>query len=632
MDFGGSRGQSATLGVALLLGMTVISVGLIVVTGGQAIDAVRDQVGARQAENVGDEFSETVIGVARGGADETRARTFDTGGTPLEVYPSRGKIRVSNETGKNIISKPLGTAIIGDQDGQRVVIQGGGVLDTSGEEAVMRAGPQISVRQIPSGGLSLSMDLVRITGTQENGDTVRISQGSVSRLFPTGDRSNPVQSGQFTVTVTSEYYLAWGRYFERTFNVDPAYSPSSSSVSVTFVSENAGSDVSSAVVAGAPNSELVLTGGMSMDSYNSSKSPYVSGNNDGRIVTAGDVRVQGGGELRGSLVAAGNVSLTGGGNISNGLTTGGNLTVTGGSVLSGPVEVGRDLEVTSEIGEDSESNVWVDRDVYVDYGATVNGNLTYGGQLYKPQYMSFDAGEQGPVAVSVNIPDPAPVDDLVNSTINTTASNGNDTALTNISGGNLDCERRADTDGDGSDDTCTVGAGSYYVDSIGTGDDLVLNATEGDITLAVDGDVYLDGDADITVVGDGRVNLYTTGNYTQTGGATVTNAGDNAPQFWLYVRSDNAVSLANNEFVGVVYGPGNDGVANEERHAGATIDVDGGVDVYGALVGDITLASSGVGIHYDSALANEKAVPLPEGSVQVAYLHIYESTAEVTAA
>jgi len=578
------RGQSAVVGVILLLAITVVSVGLIVSLGSVAIDDVREQVRDERAQSVSDEFAETVLRVVRGEAD---ARTFDTGGTRLETGDG-GTIEIYAQGGNRLIHESLGTATVGAGD-ERVVYQGGAVLDVAADgTAAVRSAPSIRFDTDPSvGNLALSVTLVYLTGSVAGEGTVRVEERESRELFPAGGaQRNPIPSDRFRIVVTSEYYEAWGAHFERTY--DPAMVSYDHAANTVTVEEGVES-LTAPVFAGTPNGDLTLTGGVSVDSYNSNETADPNESSSGRVVSAGDVTVQGGGTLTDGLRAGGDVVVRGGSTLSGDVDIDGNLTVTGGGAVgTGSVE----------------GDVAVAGDVSFDWGASFEGNLTYNGSLTdRGGALDGQNVTKGPVSVDVGGTPAATgyIEDRMDAI--RSASEGT-TAIQNCDG------------------TCELDAGDYYLDdlSIDDSEELILNTTDGDVNIAVAGDTDLRGSGGVTVEGDGRVNVYTTGDFEMRGGTSVTNDGRDAPQFWLYLQPDATADLnGGGEFVGAIYGAGEGG-------DGATIEPS--VPVYGALVGDVRFVGGGTEIHYDAALADVRSVPQPPDS----HLHVYEVGLNVTEA
>lgn len=581
-----SRGQSHLVGVVLMLGVTVLTISGMLLVASPMLDEIQASVGTEAATGVASQFQRSATMVAGGGAD---ARRLDTAGTPVRVDPTRGWLRI-DAGGTTLVNETLGTVQF-SRDAPRLVAQGGAILYVTEEGTVLKAGPFIDYREG-----TLDVTLLAFRGNASSTQGVRISAGHTTQVFPDSSAglTNPVETTSFTITVQSSYYRAWGDYLAEQTGATPTYDSTNQTASVTVVPDYPSGPVETGVLAGTPTGTLELTGGVSVDSYNSSLGPYTGGSDAGRVLADGDVVLTGGGELDGGLLTSGNVTVKGGSDLSGPVTAGGDFTLTGGGKTTG------DVHVTG--------------DATVEYGTTFGGNLTYGGTLTDPGNTVSNA-TQGTVVVDV--PPVAPVTAHIDHTVALARDSNDNASIAGLAGGTLDCTTMPDHE-------CEVGSGRYYLDSLALGSDetLVLDTTEGDITLVVDGDVDLTGAATVQTIGDGRVNVYVTGDYRQLGGATVTTPGDHADRFWLYLTPGATADLdGGGRFVGVIYGPGGGG-------PGAHIEPS--VPIYGALVGDIEFVGGGTDIHYDAALATADPVQAPPGTAPVAFLHARVVTVNVT--
>lgn len=578
---GGSRGQSSVIGFVLVVGVAVVAITGILIYGGVALTDAASQANAEKARLSANKFHQ-VAGFVVGGGSESRQ--LDTG-VPVRTDPDRGWFRVSS-AGTVLVNESLGAVSFGPGDGH-AVYQGSALFFPGEEGTRTRQGPQLRYRDG-----TFEVTILSVDGTAAGHDRVAIASDSADRVFPDPDASltNPVESGRFTVTIGSAYYRQWGEHLAAQTGTTPRYDHEAETVSIQLVPDGQGRELEGGVLAGAPNGELVLSGGVRIDSYNSSG----GADEEGAIVSTGDVVLEGGGQVDGDLVAAGDLTVQNGGHLRGDADAGGEFLATGGSLIDGDVRVAADARV--------------------DPGVNYRGTLTHGGSL-------TDSGNEVPDAtrepVNVDVPERPSVAGHV-ALVRDSLRESNDNASTpSIDGGRLDCVH--DVDGTGGNNQCELTSGEYYLDelTLDANEELIVDTTDGDVTIAVDGDVTLEGSGTIEVVGDGRVNVYATGSYSQTGGSTVTTPGDTAGQFWVYLEPGETATLSSGgKFVGVVYGPGGDG-------PGVSIEPSSGQEIYGALVGDVELVGSGARIHYDTALAGERPVEAPEGSVPVGYLRAH---------
>jgi hypothetical protein len=179
-----------------------------------------------------------------------------------------------------------------------------------------------------------------------------------------------------------------------------------------------------------------------------------------------------------------------------------------------------------------------------------------------------------------------------------------------------------------------LGSGTYYLNdiSVDPGDTVLLNTTDGDITIAVEEDIHLQSDATINVTGEGgNVEVYVQATGTSTDevdlepGSEIVNNGDDAPQFRVFGPSNLTVQIGQGSplanYTGVVFAP--PGTAGS-----STVTLDGGV-IYGGIVTGTTVIDNGPGgsIHYDEALDGLSVLERGDSVVRVTYIHA--STNEV---
>lgn len=214
----GRRGQSETLGFALILGFTLISVGAIAMFGGTSLQTTQQNIGAQNAENAMSQFDSRASMVALGDSNNQAVAMGAGQQGTYTVRPDAGWIRVvhEDETGSQEwnYTADLG-AVQYNGDTTEIGYQGGGVWRQD-EGSVMLSPPEFHYR-----GSTLTLPIIQIDGhgSVAGNPTTRVSDGGPgTKIFPTdtanGPSSNPVESGKVTVTVQSDYYEGWARFFE----------------------------------------------------------------------------------------------------------------------------------------------------------------------------------------------------------------------------------------------------------------------------------------------------------------------------------------------------------------------------------------------------------------------------------
>jgi hypothetical protein len=223
----GDRSQSETLGVVLLLGLTILSVGALVAYGGAAIDDTEQTVDMQSAEHALSQLDSKVSLVALSEADRQSVSLGRARQGSYSVHPDNGHITIrhndwNNENGSELIyTESLGE--VRYENGDRVLAyQAGGVWRAQeGGGSVMVSPPEFHYRD-----MTLTLPIIKLSG--EGSSASAASANVASESFPTpiypntsdnytdSERAftNPVQNGTVQIAVQSEYYEAWGSYFE----------------------------------------------------------------------------------------------------------------------------------------------------------------------------------------------------------------------------------------------------------------------------------------------------------------------------------------------------------------------------------------------------------------------------------
>jgi hypothetical protein len=171
----------------------------------------------------------------------------------------------------------------------------------------------------------------------------------------------------------------------------------------------------------------------------------------------------------------------------------------------------------------------------------------------------------------------------------------------------------------GCDSTCELTEGTYYLEEIDldSGEELVLDLSDGNIALAVSGPISVEGDIRVENPDDGRANIYM--DATTLGvrnGAAVTVPDHKSGSLRIYGPPGVEAELSDSRFVGMLYAP-------DSRSQHGTISVTTHAEVFGALVGGETAMKSGGVVHYDSALARSTTLPKNyQSAPRVTYMHV----------
>ncbi|ELZ72949.1 hypothetical protein C457_03271 [Haloferax prahovense DSM 18310] len=213
-----TRGQANMVGVALLLGIGVVAIGLLTASVGGLVDA---QIATADADAAADGFSSLRDGVAAGANDSYPIRVTD--GDLSRVNRS---VRIIPEAGTNRTYDADG--YVADLGGQRVAFVGGAVVRGTGDRAVL-------VTPVP---LSFAGDAAFLTVpvlTADATDGGGLGGGAALRTRTTRTVTDLPTDG-YAVAIETATPVAWERAFEgRGFDTSRADFDSDGTESVVAV-------------------------------------------------------------------------------------------------------------------------------------------------------------------------------------------------------------------------------------------------------------------------------------------------------------------------------------------------------------------------------------------------------------
>lgn len=565
---GNSRAQSETIGVVLLLALTIVGAGVVLTLGSVAVDDVRLGATTGSAEQGMTQFDSKASLVAHGDSESQTVRLGGAENARRTVDSSQGWMEVSvvNVTDGSvetvIMNASLG-AVTYQKDGKTVAYQGGGVWRKTGPgaESVMLSAPEFHYR---GSTVTLPLVLVRSDGTLDERARIN-SAGPTQGRYPNKTRGlqNPLGANKVVVTIHSEYYQAWGQFISQRTGGEVTTYDQNQTVVVDLVSPVAlPTSIGSALSSSAAGDEIDMQGSGSsparIDSYNSSNGNYSkTWTDDGTLLTAGNVEMAGNSEVLGTVRSGGAVSM------------------------SGNAEVTRTVEWTS--------------------GFSATGATAYGDEQKIDGVETADAEEQ--------------LLDNKLGEIETTNNNAGTSAI--------ESEQLNFTSG-----SVTLTDGQYYLDSIDaqSGEKIVLETgTSDEIEIAVANSLQLD-DAKIAVKGNGTVRFYVGDDIQVKDGANVTVPDQRSTGLWVYGDpGDSSITIEGDNsddtrFVGVIYIPSSDDGDVSIKHA----------EVYGAVAGGDMDIQNGATVHYDSALETRNPLPPDAVPLRITYLHVSTTEIEVT--
>ncbi|MFC4405339.1 DUF7289 family protein [Haloarchaeobius iranensis] len=194
---GSGRAQSNVVGVALLLGITVVSLGVLTASIGLAVDA---GTGAADAARVGDDVDDALRPVEVTGEHVGTVRATDG-----QLRTVARDLRVLNESGT--VARLEADALVYETDGHRVAFLAGGVVRGEGSGARLVTEPPVVASPdgevLVVGVATLGADRRTVSFA---GEPVRL------RTNVTHDRRT-LGAGTYRVAIETETPAAWRSYF-----------------------------------------------------------------------------------------------------------------------------------------------------------------------------------------------------------------------------------------------------------------------------------------------------------------------------------------------------------------------------------------------------------------------------------
>ncbi|MEF8884972.1 MAG: hypothetical protein V5A44_07620 [Haloarculaceae archaeon] len=199
--------------------MVIVGMVVVVTAGAAALDETQDGLDTSRAEKALTQFDSRSAMVALGGTSHQGVdlAVGSRGGYRVEPEVGWMNVTVYNATADDhteVLNVTLG-AVVYENGVEAVAYQGGGVWKRTEAGVTMLSPPEFHFRDA-----TLTLPVITVDGSGTLG-----SSAEVTAAGPTGIRypnasadnnfTNPMEDGHVNVTVHSEYYEAWGGYFEQ---------------------------------------------------------------------------------------------------------------------------------------------------------------------------------------------------------------------------------------------------------------------------------------------------------------------------------------------------------------------------------------------------------------------------------
>lgn len=596
-----TRAQTVAIGVVLVFGLVIASSSVVIVFGSSALDRTEEGLSIQRAEKTLSQLDSQAALVALGSSDTQSVNLPRRTSSQFSIEDG-GKITITTTnlttyTKSEILSQNLGSLIYEEGD-TRLAYQGGGVWRQKiGEErSVMISPPEFHFRNG-----TLTLPVIAVNGDKSISQRAGITFNGSDSVVPkrSGGLRNPLRNTAVNVTVDSQYYRAWGQYFEERTDGQVNYDDSNQRVILELRSPIGQQQITSATASLSAGGEFIIQGNAKSgcsndgDNLNGDNEMYSNSYNSS---LSGDYCDQASNDSlghQGDIVYGEDVDISFG---------------SGGSWIHGDVVSGENVTVSGSSGSGQVS---------------VYGNINYTSEC-NPSVADCEARVEKTDAGVHNITGirkASQINGYVENTLDDVKSD-NDNSMAAISGDQLVYN------GSG---VATLDGGRYYLQNIDIpeGDKLRLNTTSTDVVVAVEENISIRDRAKIEVIGDGIARVYLA-NHTTSGAdalemdkeAEITNAGDDATQFRLYGKDSMSARIGDGSnsdgparFVGVIYAP-------PGSVGSGTIHFKKG-ELFGGLITSTTIIdNAGGAFHYDEALATEQIIDPGAGVIKVTYLHV----------
>lgn len=253
------RGVSATVGVALITGLVVVGTVAVVTLGATAINDSQQTANVERAEHAMTQLDSKAAVVALGesvsksvdlgrGGDGTVAVDENAGWIRVEHVNHNGADDPASYENETIYNGTMGavTHTVGDTT---LAYQGGGVWRAEGDGSRMVSPPEFHYR---GATLTLPAILVRGDDAVSGSADARVTEAArTTRIHPNASETydgssrtyaNPLENGTVRVTVHSDYYEAWGEFFERRTEGNVSYDDGAEEVALELTTVDEGGE------------------------------------------------------------------------------------------------------------------------------------------------------------------------------------------------------------------------------------------------------------------------------------------------------------------------------------------------------------------------------------------------------
>lgn len=202
------RAQTALIGLVLLIGMVAVVSAGIFLAAGDVLESTERQSDQEQIEQGFTELSQQ-MGSSWSTSDVSHAMDLDAGEQGAVARSDTGWINVTSDGLDEPINETIGTVEWESDDGTKVAYESGAVFSETGNETRLVSSPSIHYDTRTE---TLTLPLATVSGdTDLNSGAVTFDQTQTTTYAD----ATVVQDDDVRMTIKSEYYRGWERFFTR---------------------------------------------------------------------------------------------------------------------------------------------------------------------------------------------------------------------------------------------------------------------------------------------------------------------------------------------------------------------------------------------------------------------------------
>jgi hypothetical protein len=301
------RAVSTVLSFILIVSMVVtVSVGILLV-GMDGVDRAQANAETSSVEYTMSELNSQASLVALD--SNNRTRTVDLGaaaqGNAEVVDDGRITVEVDYASGssRTVMDEQMGSIkYTNPQTGNVVAFQGGGVWKQTDSGSSMVSPPEFHYRDST---LTLPAMTIDTSASSVTGQYVTVKRTDTETMYPLPSDKNPIEDGEITITIESEYYEAWGTFFEERTESEVTYDHANEKVQVTLITELE-TETLSAGVAATAETFVIKNPDVTTGSYDSRVGASTA-TSEGDLRAQGDIVIEANADVDGDLIAGGEV-------------------------------------------------------------------------------------------------------------------------------------------------------------------------------------------------------------------------------------------------------------------------------------------------------------------------------------